>query len=458
MWPAVRDATFDFLESVPLPLEQQLFVSLQKRLARNFLKAYGPGAFRGLKEGKEGMRWLIFGIAIIFFSCSRALAEKRVALVIGNSHYVHAAELANPVNDASDMAAALGKLGFTVVDGYDLPKASLEKKVREFANELSGSDVGVFYYAGHGLQASGVNYIVPVDAELTTSEALDFEMVRLDVVQRAMERSTKTNIIFLDACRNNPLARNLSRALKTRGGDIGAGLAPAESGIGTLISFSTQPGNVAHDGSGHNSPFTGALVKRIAIPGEDILATLTAVRNDVLAETKEKQVPWENHALRAKFYFNPDRSAPPKIQTAAVSEEDLPFESAIKLNTRQAYEQYLKDNPNGLHVSNVKARLGTLELKSYETAKKANTTESFSQFLNTWPKGEFAALAKSHLASLQTNTPARPKSDPIDPPQHKENTQDLPGEIMYTNPLTDVPRRGRSDKNCIVFNGQRFCE
>jgi formylglycine-generating enzyme required for sulfatase activity len=251
--------------------------------------------------------WLAMGV---LFCAAPARAEKRVALVIGNGKYINAGALANPVNDASDMAAALKGIGFTVVSGFDLDKPVAEKKIREFAGHLAGAETGVFFYAGHGLQVAGTNYIVPVDAQLSTADALEFEMIKLESVQRIMENAAKTNILFLDACRNNPLARNLARALGTRGGTIGRGLAPAESGIGTLISFSTQPGNVAKDGSERNSPFTGPLVKRIAAPGEDILTALTAVRNEVLAATRETQVPWENHALRAKFYFNPAPAAP----------------------------------------------------------------------------------------------------------------------------------------------------
>jgi formylglycine-generating enzyme required for sulfatase activity len=249
-------------------------------------------------------------LLLLLAAAHAASAGKRVALVIGNGKYIHAGTLANPANDASDIAAALKGVGFTVVSGFDLDKPALEKKIREFASSLAGADTGVFFYAGHGLQVAGTNYIVPVDAQLTTADALEFEMVKLESVQRIMENAAKTNILFLDACRNNPLARNLARALGTRGSIIGTGLAPAESGIGTLISFSTQPGNVAADGSGRNSPFTGPLVKRIAAPGEDILTVLTAVRNEVLAATGEKQVPWENHALRARFYFNPTPAAP----------------------------------------------------------------------------------------------------------------------------------------------------
>ncbi len=273
------------------------------------------------------IRDLISITILVICASSAAFADKRVALVIGNGAYANAPTLANPRNDAADMAAALRALGFTVIVGTDLTKTQMDRKILEFASALSGADAGVFHYSGHGLQVAGVNYLVPVDAELTTAAALDFEMVRLDLVQRTMEREAKTNILFLDACRNNPLARNLARALGTRAMDIGRGLAPAESGVGTLISFSTQPGNVALDGTGRNSPYSGPLVKAIGTPGEDILSILTGVRNEVLAATNEKQVPWENHALRARYYFNPAAPAPatpqPPLSEAARSQAHI---------------------------------------------------------------------------------------------------------------------------------------
>jgi formylglycine-generating enzyme required for sulfatase activity len=273
----------------------------------------------------------LFLVLASLFAAQAAMAGKRVALVIGNAKYTYAGTLANPVNDASDMAAALKGAGFTVIPGYDLDKPALEKKIREFASALQGADTGVFFYAGHGLQVAGTNYIVPVDAELSTADALEFEMIKLDAVQRIMENAAKTNILFLDACRNNPLARNLARALGTRGDTIGRGLAPAESGIGTLISFSTQPGNVAQDGSGRNSPYTGPLAKRIASPGEDILSVLTAVRNDVLAATGNKQVPWENHALTARYYFNPAASEQAPQSECAALWAEIKDKTAIRV-------------------------------------------------------------------------------------------------------------------------------
>jgi hypothetical protein len=248
-------------------------------------------------------------LLLMFVLSSAAHAGKRVALVIGNSSYQYVPELANPKNDASDVAAALKMHGFQVIDGINLDKVALDRKIRDFAMALRGAEVGVFFYAGHGLQVSGQNYIVPVDAQLTTAAALDFEMVRLDLVHRTMEREAPTNILFLDACRNNPLARNLARAMGTRSAEIGRGLAAVEAGVGTLISFSTQPGNVALDGIGRNSPFAGALVKRMWSSSDDLSALLIAVRNDVVRETQGKQVPWEHSALMGRFYFK----APPAL-------------------------------------------------------------------------------------------------------------------------------------------------
>ena len=192
-----------------------------------------------------------------------AQAQKRVALVIGNSAYQHTAKLTNPKNDATDMAAVLKTLGFQVIEGHDLDKAAFDRKVHDFALALRGAEAGVSFYAGHGLQVQGRNYLVPVNAKAEAEELLDFEMVRVDVLQRAMELTSKINVLFLDACRDNPLARNLARSMGTRSAAVGNGLGAIEAGVGTLISFSTHPGAVASDGSGRNSPYTAALVKHI---------------------------------------------------------------------------------------------------------------------------------------------------------------------------------------------------
>jgi uncharacterized caspase-like protein len=234
-----------------------------------------------------------------------ASPQKRVALVIGNSAYRHARKLDNPTNDAADVGAALERLGFQVILGFDLDKAGLDAKIRAFTAALKGADVGLFFYAGHGLHVSGQNFLVPVDAELAAVTALDLELVRLDLIHRTMERESPTNLLFFDACRDNPLAGNLSRAMGARSIEVVRGLNAAPSGAGTLISFSTQPGKLALDGKGRNSPYSAALVRQLRTAKEDLAGMLIAVRNEVMRETERKQVPWEHSALTGPFYFDP---------------------------------------------------------------------------------------------------------------------------------------------------------
>ncbi|WP_088346479.1 MULTISPECIES: caspase domain-containing protein [Rhodomicrobium] len=264
------------------------------------------------------------GLLVLITQIPAMAAENaRIALVVGNSNYRHTAPLINPRHDAEDFAAEMRRFGFQVLEGHDLTKAEMDKLLHQFAEALPGSAVAVFFYAGHGLQVNGQNYIVPVDAVLRTAASLDFEMTRLDHVQRAMESETFTNVLFLDACRNNPLARNLTESMGTRGVAVGRGLAPTEGGVGTLISYSTQPGNVALDGEGRNSPFTAALKKHLGTPGADLSTILINVRNDVIGATKGQQVPWEHSALRSRLFFSGDQPGPerPAAITQPVSVE-----------------------------------------------------------------------------------------------------------------------------------------
>ncbi len=236
-----------------------------------------------------------------------AEAGGRAALVIGMSGYRNAPPLANPVNDAKDMSAVLRELGFAVTEAADLDKRLLDETIRGFANRIAGADVALIFYAGHGLQVAGQNYLLPIDAKLESERDLDFEAVGLEFVLRQMEsgRNGRTSIVILDACRDNPLARNLARAMGVRSDAFPRGLAPAQSGAGMFIAFSTQPGNVAYDGAGRNSPFAAALLRHLRGPAKNISATMVDVRRDVMAATAGRQVPWDHSALTGDFYFRP---------------------------------------------------------------------------------------------------------------------------------------------------------
>jgi len=243
-------------------------------------------------------------------------AAKRVAFVIGNAAYSQAGTLTNPVNDATDMASALKTFGFEVILGLDLDRRSFGEKLRAFSNALEDADTAVLFYAGHGLQVAGHNYLVPVDAGLNSERDLDFETINLDFVLKQMEvdREGKTNIVFLDACRDNPLTRNLARSMGTRSASVGQGLAEVRTGVGTFIAYSTQPGNVAQDGTGRNSPFTAALSHRVQEPGRNLTALMIEVRKDVLKATGGRQVPWDHSALTSDFFF---RQAAEQSETSA---------------------------------------------------------------------------------------------------------------------------------------------
>jgi uncharacterized caspase-like protein len=338
------------------------------------------------------LRWWLAIFAAMALAATPALAQKkRVALVIGNSAYQFTPALTNPANDAADFAGVLRALGFEVVDGADLTKADMDRKIAEFARKLSSTASAVFFYAGHGMQVGGQNYLVPIDAQLGTSASLDFEMVRLDLIQRTMERESATNIMFLDACRDNPLARNLARAMGTRSAEIGHGLAAAESGVGTLISFSTQPGNVALDGAGRNSPFAEALVKRVkAGAGQDLSAILIGVRNDVMSATQNKQVPWEHSALRARYYFAPTatptslKSAPKPAPMPAPGSSAQLYESlmrrilAHKMGGQIIAADAGKDNPYRTDAKPLKALAACIDWERSTPVRLEYTGYSFA--------------------------------------------------------------------------------
>src|SRR5262249_3572570 len=331
----------------------------------------------------------VLRIAIVFVLLllpAIAHAQKRVALVIGNSAYKHAGKLTNPKNDAADMAAVLRKFRFQVIDGFDLDKVSFDRKVREFGTALANADAGIFFYSGHGLQVAGQNYLVPVDAKAETGDALDFEMVRLDLVQRTMERTTATNVLFLDACRNNPLARNLARAMGTRSTEIGRGLAPVESGVGTLISFSTQPGNVALDGTGRNSPFAGALVRHIANSGDSLSDVLIAVRNDVRKETDNRQGPWEHSSLTGRFYFNTANSPSPSQPGLPNVDESASEWSRLDKTSIAELETFLRQHGSSPEADYARARLADLRNQAMTVAPPPNRASEKGEhaFDGTW--------------------------------------------------------------------------
>ncbi|MBN9672515.1 caspase family protein [Roseibium aggregatum] len=258
----------------------------------------------------------LFLISAVILSPAFAKAS-RVALVIGNSKYENGQNLANPRNDAEGISNALTQLGFKVFSGYDLKRKDFVSLIGEFARASRVAEAAVLYYAGHGLEVGNANYLLPVDAELMDEADLEFQTISLNSVIGLMEREKRTNLVILDACRDNPMARNLSRSMGTRSTSIGRGLARVETGIGTLIAYATQPGNVALDGEGRHSPFTSALLRHIGTPDIDVEIMFRRVRFEVMEATQGQQVPWSSSSLIGSFQFRDQKPAPNAQETIA---------------------------------------------------------------------------------------------------------------------------------------------
>jgi hypothetical protein len=329
-----------------------------------------------------------------------AHAERRVALVIGNSAYEHVPQLANPKNDAADMAKKLQDLGFDVVVGEDLDLMAMRKTARDFIAKLDSADISLFFYAGHGLQVNGSNYMAPVDAKLASYDDLEFEAMPMDLILSSMERKTKVNLVFLDACRDNPLAENLARSMGTRSSAVGRGLAKLGSGVGSLIAFATQPGNVALDGNGRNSPFTTALLKHLGTPGQSVTDDLIQVRKEVLDATEGKQVPWDNSSLTGPVILKDKPKEEPKIEPAPAPEAKVPQQA---------------DN--------------AVELAYWDSVKDSEDKSFFEAYLSRWPQGTFADIAKLKIASLERMAKEEKPAAPAQP--------DNAAELAYWNSIKD---------------------
>jgi hypothetical protein len=290
-----------------------------------------------------------------------AFAERRFALVVGNSAYQTVAPLDNPKNDASLMARTLADLGFVLIGGgaqLDLDKAALDRAVQSFGKEIQGADVALFYYAGHGVQVSGANYLVPINANPTREADVDFQMMDVNLVMRQMQGAgTRLNLVILDACRNNPFG---GRGLRASGG----GLAQMRAPEGTLISYATQPGNIAQDGVDDNSPYTKALATTISRAGLDIFQTFNEVGLMVKHATGGSQQPWVSSSpIDGNFYFKPPAETPASGRTDQNNVE-ITFWNSIK-DTRnpQLFDAYLKRYPNGAF-----AEIARINLEQFKIA------------------------------------------------------------------------------------------
>jgi Caspase domain len=290
-----------------------------------------------------------FVCALLTFVCSSpGHADKRVALVVGNGGYENAAALPNPVNDANDMAAALRELGFEVIVETNANKHGLETALARFGRLAQNADAALFYYAGHGIQYRGRNYLVPVDARLEDEFSVNYELTRIDDVLFAVSQASGVKLLILDACRNNPLADRLVRSTSRNTG-ITRGLTLIDDARGMIVAYATQPNQVADDGHGRNSPFTSALLNEMKEPGLEIATFFRRVAADVDHATNGRQFPELSISMTGEFYLN-NRETDAQAWIRVRQSSD-----AVEL------QDFLRRYPQSFLVTDARARLSTLE-------------------------------------------------------------------------------------------------
>ncbi|HUA54155.1 MAG TPA: caspase family protein, partial [Candidatus Sulfotelmatobacter sp.] len=302
-----------------------------------------------------GLIWLLTaGLAVPAATAS----EQRVALVIGNSAYAGAAALKNPVNDARAMGTKLRALGFDVTEVENGTKQQMERAIGQFSVKLNADSVSMFFYAGHGMQVNGKNYLMPVDAEIATEQTVRLEAVDVDAVLDQMSAAqARVNIVVLDACRNNPFERRFR-------GQSG-GLASMDAPAGSYIAYATAPGKVAADGAGNNGLYTSELLAALDTPNAKIEDVFKHVRASVMEKSAGQQTPWESSSLTGDFYFHAPTAAgaPPATVVAAAAPSQPSTETLF-----------------------------------WETIKDSRDPADFRAYLQQYPNGSFAALARNRVA------------------------------------------------------------
>ncbi|MEQ1697380.1 MAG: caspase family protein [Hyphomicrobiaceae bacterium] len=296
----------------------------------------------------------VWRLALLMLLLSTSLAHaKRVALVVGISDYAYSPRLENPGRDAAAMASALTAAGFEVVRSVNDDLPSLTRALDQFYTRADGAEAALFFYAGHGLQFEGVNYLVPRDAELRSETRLKQEAIALQDIIAAIEKRAAVTLVFLDACRDNPLAEQLQRSMKgkERSAGVTRGLAPMTiRNPDTLLVFAAAPGRTANDGEGQNSPFTTAILENIRQPDVEIELLMKRVTRDVVQATKGNQVPERLSRLTTEFVFNasPAQTIPPKQARLPAAQSQIPADAVPASPTKDWKVTKVIKTPAGL--------------------------------------------------------------------------------------------------------------
>ncbi|MET0311943.1 MAG: caspase family protein [Burkholderiaceae bacterium] len=349
---------------------------------------------------------LVLGLAALQAWAASPPPEKRVALVIGNSAY-KTSPLRNPTNDARDMAAKLRSMGFEVVERSNLRTRQIGQTLREFRSKLTPSTVALVFYAGHGLQIRGENYLPAVDAEIDSEEDVPNQSLSMRQVMEVLDDSkTRLNLVFLDACRNNPYQRGFRSA-------AGEGLARVSAPSGTLISYATRPGSVAADGNGKNGLYTGHLLKQMEAANQPVEQVLKRVVSAVKTESQGRQEPWMEGSIEGDFCFGNCGQVVASASRSAAELEDEYWDGIKAGREAAVFEEYMRRYPSGRYVAQARVRLASLkadpasaaaareqEAAFWRSAETGGTKSDLEAYLAQYPQGQFVATARTKIAGL----------------------------------------------------------
>ncbi len=330
--------------------------------------------------GMQRLTVLLAVAGLLALTAAPGLAQQRVALVIGNATYAHAPRLANPLNDAADISAALARLGFAVTKLENANQGELRQGLLAFTRAASAAEVAVVFYAGHGIEVDQRNFLVPVDAKLSSDQDVEFETVPLELVMRSVARASGLRLVILDACRDNPFAVSMQRAGATR--SVGRGLARVEPAGETLVAYAAKGGTVASDGDSRNSPYSAALLAHLEEPGLEVGLMFRKVRDAVLASTGGRQEPFVYGSLSSRGVYLTARLEPdPSVETGGRNEP-----TSERLSAEQLAAQRL---------------VAERELLFWESVKDSTNPADLQAYLDRYPNGVYAALARNRLQALQ---------------------------------------------------------
>jgi hypothetical protein len=385
-----------------------------------------------------------FVAAALLLVCQPAFAEKRVALVIANSAYRNVAPLANPVNDGALISATLKEAGFDVVDSrHDLPALETRHVLRDFADLARDADIALVYYAGHGLEVDGANYLIPVDAKLERDTDVYDEGFSLDRVLLAIEPAKRLRLVILDACRDNPFTKTMKRTVASRA--IGQGLAKVEpTSPNMLIAYSAKAGSTALDGDARNSPFTIALAKHLTTPGLDVRRAFGFVRDDVLKTTNNRQEPFVYGSLGGEDVplVPVPKAAPSAPAPSPQAEVRRDYELALQVGNKSALNAFLAQYPDGFYASLARLQLDKIAAEEARVAATEKARLAEQERARLAAEGAHKAQQAKAEADAKAAEQARLAAE-----KAKQVAQEQAAEAERKRAATDTPAADKPSEN-----------